>query len=123
MAIPQRVLVVEDDDIIRQLLAEALREDGYAVEVAGTCEAALQVLSEWAPHLILLDLRMPDMDAVTFRAKQRAQGLAAAAPVIVVSASNRGPEQAAEIGAAAVFPKPFDLPLLLDQVQQTLIQV
>lgn len=122
MSINQRILIVEDDDIIRQLLAEALSEDGYCVESAGTCEDALHLLGDWSPHLILLDLRMPDMDTATFRVKQRALGHAADVPVIVVSASNRGPEQAAAIGAAAVFPKPFDLLSLLDQVQQMLVE-
>ncbi|HEX5501787.1 MAG TPA: response regulator [Thermomicrobiales bacterium] len=120
MADDRRVLVVDDDDDIREVLVAALREDGYAVREAGSGRQALDILAAWPPDLILLDLMMPEMDGRAFRAGQRERGLAAGAPLIVVSASRWADDQARELGAVAGVAKPFDLLALLALVQRTI---
>jgi DNA-binding response OmpR family regulator len=112
-----RVLVVDDDELIRDTLATALTDEGYAVRVAGDGRAALNTLGEWRPDLIVLDLMMPVMDGRAFRAAQRSAALTADIPVIVLSAAHNVHARAAELEAAAVFPKPFDLAALLEAVE------
>ena len=114
-----RVLVVDDDELIRDTLATALSDEGYSVRVAGDGRAALQTLDEWLPDLILLDLMMPVMDGHAFRDAQRRLNEAAHIPVIVLSAGHNLQARVASLGAAAVFAKPFDLATLLDAVEMT----
>jgi len=112
-----RVLVVDDDALIRDTLATALSDEGYAVRVAGDGRAALATLGEWRPDVIVLDLMMPVMDGRAFRTAQRAAPVTADIPIIVLSAAHNVQARAADLEAAAVFPKPFDLGALLDAVE------
>jgi CheY-like chemotaxis protein len=116
----RRVLIVEDDETIRQVLADAMREDGYDVREAACGECALEILGSWSPQVILLDVMMPGMGGATFRAMQQEQGLANGVPLIVVSASRTAVKEAESLGATGVVMKPFDLPYLLDLVEHTL---
>jgi DNA-binding response OmpR family regulator len=113
-----RVLVVDDDALIRDTLATALGDEGYAVRVASDGRAALDTLSCWQPDVIVLDLMMPVMDGRAFRAAQRTSNEVAHIPVIVLSAAHEVHTRAAGLDAAAVFPKPFDLTELLDVVER-----
>src|SRR3954467_7037092 len=88
----ERLLLVEDDQQIGALLEEALAEEGYAVRVAVTGREGLTALDEWNPALILLDLRMPDMDGWAFRAEQRTLPASAAIPVLLMTASSLSPD-------------------------------
>jgi DNA-binding response OmpR family regulator len=114
-----RVLVVDDDQVIRDTLATALADEGYAVRVAADGRAALQLLDEWLPDLIVLDLMMPIMDGPAFRSAQRALARASHVPVIVLSAAHNVQSRAAGLGASAVFAKPFDLISLLEAIEHT----
>jgi DNA-binding response OmpR family regulator len=114
-----RVLVVDDDALIRDTLATALLDEGYAVRVAADGQAALATLDEWTPDLIVLDLMMPVMDGHAFRAAQRSSS-SADIPVIVLSAAHNVQARAANLGASEVFPKPFDLGALLAAVERTI---
>lgn len=111
-----RVLVVDDDEIIQGFLFEALADEGYDVKTAANGRQALAVLSSWVPHLIVLDLMMPEMDGWAFRAEQVRREHLARVPVIVLSATRDLERQAAVLGAAGVFAKPFDLNALLSTV-------
>jgi CheY-like chemotaxis protein len=87
-----RVLVVDDDELIRDTLATALADEGYAVRVAADGRAALDSLHEWRPDLIVLDLMMPEMDGYAFRAAQRAEANAAdiRAPATMPTRARKG---------------------------------
>ncbi len=110
------VLVVDDDASIQGFLAEALTDEGYEVRTAGDGRQALDVLGGWRPHLILLDLMMPEMDGWEFRARQRSRTDVADIPVIILSATRDLAAQAAALGPARVFSKPFDLDALLTAI-------
>jgi CheY-like chemotaxis protein len=113
-----RVLVVEDDDTLRETLAEVLLDEGYDVRVAGHGREALGVLTTWVPEVIVLDLMMPEMDAFEFRRHQRDHELAPEARVMILSAA-RDLEGAAEnIRADAWLAKPFNLTEMLDAVDR-----
>lgn len=113
-----RVLVVDDDALIRDTLATALGDEGYSVRVASDGRAALDTLDGWRPDVIVLDLMMPVMDGSAFRAAQRTSRDVAHIPVIVLSAAHEVHARAAGLDAAAVFPKPFDLTELLNVVER-----
>jgi CheY-like chemotaxis protein len=115
-----RLLLVEDDQQIGALLEDALADEGYAVRVAVTGREGLAALDEWNPALILLDLRMPDMDGWAFRAEQRALPGSAGIPVLLMTAFALSPDALEPLAPTAVVPKPFDLDVLLDSVRRCL---
>jgi CheY-like chemotaxis protein len=116
----RRILLIEDEPLLCEILVETLGEDGYEVRAARDGPAALEILhSAWLPHLILLDVVLPAMDAHDFRARQQELGLAPGVPIIVLTAGRDVQEQAQVIGAVAGVEKPFDLIALVDLVQRT----
>jgi CheY-like chemotaxis protein len=115
-----RVLVVDDDALIRDTLATALGDEGYAVRVASNGRAAMLTLATWVPNVIVLDLMMPVMDGPSFRAAQRARPATAHIPVIILSAAHEVHGRAASLDPAAVFAKPFELGALLDVIERLL---
>ena len=113
----RRVLVVDDDASIRQFLRLALSERGYEVVTAENGVAALAAIDAGAPHVVLLDMRMPVMDGWTFAAAYRERPQPRA-PLVVLTAARDAEQYAREIEAAAFLPKPFDLRGLLKLVAE-----
>ena len=114
------VLVVDDQEVIRDTLQTALDDEGFTVETAANGREALEILGRWKPCVVLLDLMMPVMDGQTFRAAQRALAETAQIPIIVLSATHEVHGRAAGLGAAAIFAKPFDLGALLEVIARLL---
>lgn len=111
-AAPHRVLVVDDDDAIRQLLIDLLTDAGYVADQArGGREGLLRVAAA-PPDVILLDKLMPDGDGTMF-ATEYAKTKGPHAPVLALCASKDGAEWSAAIRAAAYVLKPFDIDDLL----------
>lgn len=113
-----RILVVDDDEAIQELIATTLIDEGYQATTAPHGAAALKLIDE-PPDLILLDMRMPVMDGWQFAQAYRA-GPGPHAPIIVLTAARDAAGVAAQIGAVAYLPKPFLLDDLLDLVNRTL---
>jgi CheY-like chemotaxis protein len=116
-----RILVVEDDDAIRGLVSEVLREDGYQVREATNGAEALQTVQEGCPDLIVLDLMMPVMNGWTFLEECRRNLPCAEVPVVVTSASHDLPRTADRLRAMGVrtcLAKPFDVDGLLALVER-----
>jgi two-component system OmpR family response regulator len=114
----RRVLVVEDDEVLRDFLSTVLAGEGYETRLAPEGRQALAVLGRWRPDLILLDLVMRDMDGWTFRTEQLLNGYADI-PVLVLTAVD-GARKHAEGLAAPVISKPFDLDQFLREVERLL---
>jgi CheY-like chemotaxis protein len=112
MSLP-RVLAVEDDPTIRDLLTELLSGEGFEIQCAANGLEALAILGGWIPDVIILDLMMPVMDAEIFREHQLKMQRAAHVPIIVLSALNDVRDRAESLGAAGVIAKPFDLESLV----------
>lgn len=114
-----RILVVDDDASIREMIALALEEDGHEVLTASEGESALAIIAESAPDVILLDTRMPVMDGREFARKYQ-ELPSGRAPVIVLTAIEDPEATAAELGADGYLPKPFDLTDLTSVVNRYL---
>jgi CheY-like chemotaxis protein len=108
------VLVVDDDQDIREGLVEILEERGYRAIGAANGVDALRILTglDTTPCLILLDLMMPMMDGRTFRDEQRKHPAWAQIPVILMSAYQDVAQQAREM-AVEHLPKPLGLETLM----------
>ena len=74
-AVQERVLLVEDDDSLRQLLVEELEDRGLQVRALASAEEAVGSLESWEPALVVSDLRLPGADGMALL--RRARGLAA----------------------------------------------
>jgi DNA-binding response OmpR family regulator len=110
-----RILIVEDDAQLREMMAELLQFEGFDADVACNGQEALEKAHEHPPHVIVLDMMMPVMDGWTFRAHQRFDAAIAHIPVVVLSAAPV--ERLANVRAAAVFQKPFDYDGLLSAIR------
>ncbi len=106
-----RVLVVDDDAMIRSYIDMALKEEGHEVLAAEHGAAALKVLEAANPDVILLDMRMPTMDGWEFARRYRASP-GQKAPIVVMTAAQDASQRAEQIGADFFLSKPFDLDAL-----------
>jgi CheY-like chemotaxis protein len=107
----RRVLIVDDDDKLRALIARVVRVAGWTPLTAANGERACELLNtELCPHVIGLDLLMPLVNGWQFRARQLANPHWALIPVVVLSGAQHADRA---MRAAAVVPKPFRFDQLL----------
>jgi len=114
-----RILVIDDDRLMRRSVALSLTSAGYATETAGSGEEGLAQARARRPDLVLLDIGLPGMDGLeTLRAFQKE----IAAPVIFVTARRRELDEIVglEMGADDYVTKPFDMDILLARVKAVL---
>jgi len=113
------ILIVDDDVDIRETISLILEDEGYAVASAANGEEALRYLrSHPSPSLILLDLMMPGMDGVEFRAEQQRDAQLSGIPVIVVTASGNARERARAMQVDGMIQKPIALDALLETIER-----
>jgi CheY-like chemotaxis protein len=111
------ILVVDDDRMIRDVISDLLRDEGYDVQVAANGLQALALLEDHRPTAIILDMMMPVMDGWTFMQTYRQDTEHQDVPIVAMSAINNPRwDPVAEFGAQAFLRKPFDGGLLLDQI-------
>lgn len=113
------ILVVEDDEDMRTILTQLLTYHGWRSHAASDGAEGLRALMAYRPSLILLDLAMPRMDGVEFRAAQRELGdeSLAAVPIVIVSAVHDARAYQSRLNAADVLVKPFDAERLVQAVE------
>ena len=115
-----RILVVDDDDALREIYVDALSGSGYEVRAAADGGAALRLMDAgWTPCVVFLDLRMPGMDGWELARRIRADERWKQTRIVVVAAHFQVDREARELGAAAWLQKPFDL-ARLEQHARTL---
>jgi CheY-like chemotaxis protein len=113
-----KVLVVDDDQDIRDAVADLLRDEGFTVSTAGNGKEALELLrNEKRPCCIVLDLMMPVMDGWAFREAQTHDPQLAVIPVCVISAAPNMTR--APVPAPLFVPKPIDIDQLLAIVERS----
>jgi CheY-like chemotaxis protein len=114
----RRILVVDDDRDLRELLAAVLSSAGYEVLTAENGAAALSILRTVLPDLIILDLMMPVMNGWQFREAQTALPDYARIPVICLSGHHAARHQASALGISACVLKPFEIDNLFEVVSR-----
>jgi len=104
---PRRVVIAEDEALIRLDLAEMLAEEGYdVVGQAGDGERAVELAEELRPDLVVLDVKMPKLDGIAAAERIASQRIA---PVVILTAFSQRElvERARDAGAMAYLVKPF----------------
>lgn len=121
-AAPQRILLVEDNDLNRQMLDDYLDVCGYQVLSLPGGSGFFQALADFQPNLILLDLRLPDINGYTLLEQLQQETEWRHIPVIVVSAyAFRADQQRAlSLGVRQYFVKPVNLSDLRKAIQEEL---
>lgn len=117
-----KVLVVDDDRAIQQLLEVNLELEGYDVAKATDGAEALEMVAAFQPDIVLLDVMMPKMDGREVCRRLKADPKTAALPVVFLSARAQDMDVSLglELGAAAYLTKPFEPQDLLDTVRRVL---
>lgn len=117
MSEKKMVLVVEDDEDIAYVLKTVLEDAGYSVFSLTDSTSVFEVIKTISPHLILLDIWMPGIDGLSITRQLKQRGSSFRVPIILLSATTDGKEQARLSGADDFIAKPFDMDNLLLKVQ------
>jgi two-component system response regulator MprA len=115
----ERILVIEDDPQIADLLRRGLIYEGYTVEVAADGESGLSAARDRPPDIVLLDLMLPGIDGLTVCRRMRA---ASEVPILILTAKDAVPDRVAGLNAGAddYVIKPFDFDEILARVRALL---
>ena len=116
------MLVVEDEQAIRESIAEFLEDAGYVVAQVDDGPPALASMREALPDAVIVDLLLPTMSGSDFVQLMRADPRLASVPIVILSADPGMAEAAQALGARGALAKPFHMDVLLamvDQVSQT----
>jgi CheY-like chemotaxis protein len=113
-----RILVVDDDESIRDLLRMHLTSAGYEVQVAADAIAAGYIVLKAPPDLIITDVSMPHMDGFEFVAALKADTTLPRIPVIFLTSMEDGDSRGRELGAVGYVTKPVRADRLLSLVAQ-----
>ncbi|HWU85805.1 MAG TPA: response regulator, partial [Kofleriaceae bacterium] len=111
-----RVLVVDDESMVRETLGQVLSDEGYVVDLAIDGESALERVHAALPDAILLDLMMPGMNGRQFLQALRDEKAYASVPVLIMTAVHGLEVNLATLGASEVVEKPFNVDELLNKV-------
>ena len=116
------VLIVDDDERVREYVRVNLEMEGYAVREAGSADEGLGVLEEVSPDLILLDVMMPEVDGWEMLRRVQERHGVGAIPVVMFSGkvNEKSAQEATARGAQGFVGKPFDPQQLIDQAKQLL---
>lgn len=115
----KRILVIEDDTYIRELLVELLSTEGYDVSSAvNGLEGIKKLQSQDNPDLILIDLMMPVMDGYAFRTEQLKNPTWSQIPTVVMSAEANAKEKMKPFNITAFLSKPVELETILKTVSR-----
>ena len=114
------LLLVEDDESLRLIVARHLRSHGFIVEEAGSAEEAERRLADGCrPALVLLDLNLPGSTGWDLL-RGAALAAAGAPPVVITTATTVSPKRLAEFRVAGYLPKPFPLETLVQTVERVI---
>jgi CheY-like chemotaxis protein len=118
MVADRRVLVVDDNLDLREVLETILQVNGYEAMLATNGAEALAMLrgAQKLPGVILLDLMMPVMDGRQFCAEQQQDPRLSAIPVVILTADGHADDKATVLGVSGFLAKPVDMDALLTVV-------
>jgi len=106
--VKSRILVIDDDELIRSLFKETLEEEGHTVVTAGNSAEGIDCVKRWDFDLVFLDLKMPDMDGAELLKQLR--NIKPRLPVTIITGypGSEMMERAFKQGPLGVMEKPFD---------------
>ncbi|HEX6207252.1 MAG TPA: response regulator transcription factor [Actinomycetota bacterium] len=115
-----RILVIDDDPGITDLVATALRYEGFSVQVAATGREGLQATTSFRPHLLVLDVMLPDGDGFEIQQRLAAEGMDV--PILFLTARDTTEEKVRGLleGADDYVTKPFSLEELVARIHSVL---
>src|SRR5207248_3340343 len=121
----KRILIIDDEDWLREMVQMALAQRGYGVLQAANGSAGVQLAQKELPDLILCDVNMDQMDGYGTLSALRNQPSTASIPFILMTglADNAGMRHGMELGADDYLPKPFTLDALYAAVEARLKKV
>ncbi len=116
-----RILLVEDEDNLRELVGGRLEQAGYEVQTAADGYQAINKARAFQPDLVILDLMIPKMDGYTVCRMLRFSGYGET-PIIIFSARSSPDDvrRGMDMGASAYVTKPFEPPVLLGKIEELL---
>jgi excisionase family DNA binding protein len=119
---PPVVLIVDNDERLREYVRVNLEMEGYSVREAGSAEEGLRVLDESTPSLVLLDVMMPGVDGWEMLRRVQERHGVGAIPVVMFSGQvdEQSASEAADRGAQGFIGKPFNPQELIDQTKHLL---
>lgn len=114
----KRILVIEDDQIIMNLIAILLEREGYAVVQAITAEAGITLAGEQRPDLILMDIALPGMDGLEATRILKTREATRTVPIVALTAQamKEDAEKAARAGCDGFIAKPVSTRTFLAQI-------
>ncbi|MFN3816255.1 response regulator transcription factor [Brevundimonas sp.] len=116
----QRVFLVEDDLLLREAVNMILSHAGFEVATTAVGREAVDLIARFRPHLVLLDIRLPDISGLTVLSELRASGFAM--PIVMMTADHR-PETVRDVmasGGSGYLLKPFEPQDLIARVRLAL---
>jgi DNA-binding response OmpR family regulator len=116
----EKILVVDDEEMLRCLLQTALEKEGYEVVLASGGEEAMRLAENKQPHLIILDAVMPDPDGIKTCAALRANPKTGGIPIILATGFTEFLTEALHVCADDFVTKPVRLAVLLARVRAML---
>jgi CheY-like chemotaxis protein len=119
----ERILVVDDDLAVRELIELTLHQAGYEVLSAADGKSAVEIVQKDKPDMVLMDVRLPVMDGYEACRRITSDPVIKHIPVVFISARGQVEEIRLGLSAGAVdyFVKPFSLELLKKRIQELLI--
>jgi two-component system alkaline phosphatase synthesis response regulator PhoP len=120
VGVPEKILVVEDEPGLRELLNTYFDDMGYRVLIASSGTDALDLAARERPQLILMDLKMPQLDGLETCRKLKAKEETKSIPIIIVTAYTNRLNEALAAGADDFVAKPLHLPDLSARVKSIL---
>lgn len=118
----KRILIVEDERAVREMLAFSLRREGYQLQEAADCAAARKLLADMLPDLLILDWMLPDMSGLEFARSLKHQEATRELPIIMLTARAAEDDKVTglQAGADDYLTKPFSTRELLARMEAVL---
>ena len=116
----QKILVVDDERVIRDILHDVLVNEGYDVVLASNGEEAVKLAKRENPRVILLDIKMPGVNGIEVCKRLKAEEKTSSIPVVMISAFGEHKREAVDAGAEDFLSKPFSLVEIFTRVRSIL---
>lgn len=119
-AVPNKILVVDDDEHILRSLSQYLELEDFNVVSASSGPDALKLFDQESPDLVVLDVMMPGMDGYQVLEKLRSHSDSAGVPVLMLTARDQHNDilKGYQMGATSYLVKPFNLDELVDAIRE-----